>query len=442
MYIYGIMGRIEGVEAVQTAPPVTEQTTAETTTENPETTPVQTDSTAPVTYSTTLDVTNIGKPRFADYSFTAAPVEATEPATTTTTAPPDLEAIIETYETTTTTAATTTAETTTTAVTTTTPPPTTTTTAPTTTTAETTTVSDEGELAPDDEDQEDSEELIPDEDDVEDVEDDEDSDTGETLSVLYNGSVVTGDAADIIARVTMAEIGGLFNKEAIKAQAIAAYTYVKYYNENGTNAVVAMSTPNSRVKECVNEIIGKAIYYDGKLIQSVYCSSTPGYTASSYNVWGVDYPYLRSRVCELDKDYDPNYGVTKTFTASDIKQRVLDTTGIQLEGDPSEWFEINTYVDNVFVGNMTVGGQTTYNNGSKNVTITGRVFREKIMSFDLKSACFEISYGEGSDSFTFTTYGYGHGVGFVQYGADNLANVYGYNYEQILDYYFPGTTVK
>ena len=26
--------------------------------------------------------------------------------------------------------------------------------------------------------------------------------------------------------------------------------------------------------------------------------------------------------------------------------------------------------------------------------------------------------------------------------ANNLANVYGYNYEQILDYYFPGTVVK
>lgn len=437
MYIYCIMGRVESVEAAEQTTTAAETTTAPVT---EETAVISTDSTAQITYSTTLDVTNIGKPRFADYTGTAAPAEETAPQTASETAAPDLVAIIESYETTTTTAATTTEATTTVQTT---AAPVTTTTAPTTAAATTT----EEIISADEETSDDSsDELIPDEDDVADVtdtiEDDSDSNAAETLSVLYNGSVVTGDAADIIARVTMAEIGGSFNSEAIKAQAIAAYTYVKYYNQNGTNATVAMSTPNSKVKQCVNEIIGKAIYYNGSLIQSVYCSSTPGYTASAYNVWGVDYPYLRSRICELDEEYDPNYGVKTTFTASDIKQRVLDKTGIELDGDPSEWFEIQTYVDNVFVGNMTIGGHSTYNNGSKNVTITGRVFREQIMSFNLKSACFEISYDPTSDSFTFTTYGYGHGVGFVQYGANNLANVYGYNYEQILDYYFPGTVVK
>lgn len=430
------MGTVESAD-IET-PVETTQTVAETTAE----TAVTTQTEAPVTYSTTLNVSNIGKPRFADYTDTLTPIAAITETSLEVTTAPDIEAVIETYEITTTTAETTT-------------PATTTTEAATTTTTVTTTVPPETVLS--------EESTLPIEDDEEDIVEDETEDTNNddelvadedaendeeaedesnTLSVLYNGNIVTGDEVSIISRVTMAEIGGQFNEEAIKAQAIAAYTYVKYYNDNGTNATVAMSTPNSRVTRCVEEIIGKAIYYNNSLIQSVYCSSTPGYTASSYNVWGVDYPYLQSRFCELDEEYDQNYGVKTNFSSSEIKERVLDTIGIELDGDPADWFEIKTHVDNVFVGNMTVGGQSTYNNGTRDVTITGRVFRETIMSFNIKSACFEIEYNESTDEFTITTYGYGHGVGFVQYGANNLANVYGYDYNQILEYYFPGTTVK
>ncbi len=264
------------------------------------------------------------------------------------------------------------------------------------------------------------------------------------LTVRYTGSggSVTADAAEILAQVVMGEIGGGFNEEAIKAQAVAAYTYIKYYNDNGNVPYVAVRTPNDTVKNCVNEVLGQAIYYNGTLIQAVYGASTAGYTSSAKNVWGIDYPYLQSIRCELDSLYDPNYGVKTTFTSEEIRSKVRSVTGIELGGDPGTWFAIKDYIDNVYVGSFSIGGQTEYiDSDGDSVQITGRVMREKIMDFGLRSASFEVSYSSDTDKFTFTTYGYGHGVGLSQHGANNLANYWGYDYEEILEFYYPGTVI-
>lgn len=46
----------------------------------------------------------------------------------------------------------------------------------------------------------------------------------------------------------------------------------------------------------------------------------------------------------------------------------------------------------------------------------------------------------GHDTFTFTVYGNGHGVGMSQWGAVYMSNA-GYNYAEILGWYFPGTYI-
>lgn len=269
--------------------------------------------------------------------------------------------------------------------------------------------------------------------------------SGEMLTVRYNGSggSVELDAADILARVVMGEIGGSFDEEAIKAQAVASYTYIKYYNQNGSAPNVAVAEPNQRVKSCVSEVLGQGIYYSDDLIQAVYGASSAGYTASSKEVWGVDYAYLQSKKCELDALHDPNYGVKTTFTSNEIKSNVKKAIGIDLEGDPGSWFAIKSHIDSVYVGSLSIGGQTSYIDGDgKQVEITGRVMREQIMNYSIRSSCFEISYSADTDKFTFTTYGYGHGVGMSQNGANNLARYWNYDYKQILSFYFPGTEIR
>lgn len=266
--------------------------------------------------------------------------------------------------------------------------------------------------------------------------------TDEVLTVNAGGNIVTDNASVIIAKVVMAEVGDSFNEEAIKAQAVAAYTYIKYYNQNGQNAYVVFRAPSEKVTKCVNQVIGQGIYYDGKLIQAVYGASTPGYTASSLNVWGVDYPYLRSVKTDFDAAYDINYGRQATFTSAEIKTLVEKNSGIVLDGDPNGWFNITSRVDGAFVGSMTVGGQDSFGYNGKNLAITGRVFREIIMDYNIRSASFDISYDSQTDKFTVTTYGYGHGVGMSQHGANILASYQGCNYMQILQFYYQGTEIR
>ncbi|MDR1755162.1 MAG: SpoIID/LytB domain-containing protein [Eubacterium sp.] len=267
---------------------------------------------------------------------------------------------------------------------------------------------------------------------------------GEKLTVIANGREVTDSALSIVSKIVQSEIGSAFNIEAIKAQAVATYTYVKLYNDvHNTPAQVIMSNVASgRVTSAVSEVLGEALYYNDQLIQAVYCASTAGYTASSKSVWGTDYPYLKSVATPLDIDYDSNYGSTKRITSSDMMERVLTTTGIELSGDPSGWFVILSHIDNVYVDAISIGGQTSYTQNGEEVKITGRKFRESVMNFDIKSACFEIEYSRSSDTFIITTYGHGHGVGMSQNGANTLAKVEGYDYKKILEFYYPGTVVR
>lgn len=272
----------------------------------------------------------------------------------------------------------------------------------------------------------------------------DDAAAGEILTVKANGSTVSGSALEIVGRMTQNEVGHTFAPEAIKAQAVAAYTYVKFCNEYGTYPSVGLaSTVSDSVNVLVQSVLGKAIYYNGSLIQAVYSASSAGYTASSKNVWGTDYPYLQSRFCDLDKQYDPNYGRKVEYSSAEIKSKVLEKTGIDLTGDPSGWLSVETNVDGFYVGQMNVGGYHSYTNSSgDSVKITGRVFREKIMSYELRSSAFDVEYNSDSDKFIFTTYGYGHGVGMSQNGANALATYLGYDYKQILTYYYQGTEVK
>ncbi len=266
----------------------------------------------------------------------------------------------------------------------------------------------------------------------------------ETLVVNNGGVTVSGSAVDIISRITQNEMGYTFAPEAIKAQAVAAYTYVKYCNKYGSYPSVLLSeTVNDSVRVLVSSVIGKAVYYDDNYIQAVYSASSAGYTASSETVWGNAYPYLTSVYCELDAQYDPNYGRKAVFTSEDIKSRVYNATGIALTGDPSGWLSIDERADGNYVTQVNVGGYHSYTNSSgKSVKISGSVFREKIMTYDIRSAAFDISYDSSSDQFTITTYGFGHGVGMSQNGANALATYWGWDYKQILEFYYKGAVVR
>lgn len=268
-------------------------------------------------------------------------------------------------------------------------------------------------------------------------------DSDEEQLTVYDqvtGSYYTAGAREIIARAVVGEIWNEFPDEAVKAQAVAEYTYIKKQNEMGLRPTTALKTDvYDRIYKLVDEVLGEAIYYNGEMIQSVFFASSCGYTNSAKNVWGVDYPYLVSVDCSLDKTTDPNWGSTDSYSSDYMKNAVQKTLGITLTGDPSTWFKINSRLndrEHGWVTSISVGGMTKANGK----TIDGRVIRETVLGYSLKSAAFELKYDKNSDKFTFTTYGHGHGVGMSQYGAKALAES-GYTYKQILQHYFTGVEI-
>ena len=267
------------------------------------------------------------------------------------------------------------------------------------------------------------------------------SDYNETLTVKVNGSTYSSGGYDLICRVVAAEMPTYFHEEAIKAQAVATYSYIKYSNQKGIYPSVSLkSSVPQKVSDAVKSVYGLTAYYNGSIAQTVYCSSSGGYTSSAKDVWGNNVPYLVSVQSEYDSN-DSNYGVKKTFSEDTIRS-ILTNAGFSLSDSPQNWFtllpaEQGGLLGGGYIGKLLIDGKSTYKGGK---TITGRALREDIFSFQIKSAKFDVSYSNGT--FTFTTYGYGHGVGMSQNGANLYASMGGYNFRQILEHYYTGITIQ
>ena len=249
----------------------------------------------------------------------------------------------------------------------------------------------------------------------------------------------TENAFDLVCEITNYEVGDSMNPETIKAQAVAIYTYAKYYEQKGECAQIGTKQNVSQtIIDCVEAIDGLAMFYDGKYIMSAFSASTGGYSAASKNVWGGDLPYLQS----VKNDYDyldtKHYGITTTYTVEELRQKIESKTDIKLSNNYGEWIRILNYNDNIYAGQLSIDGHTSaYINGRER-TITGHIFRTYVLS--IRSTAFTVSYANGV--FTFTTYGYGHGVGLSQIGANLYAVYGGYTFDQILHHYFTGVTIR
>ncbi len=253
-----------------------------------------------------------------------------------------------------------------------------------------------------------------------------------------SGRYVTDNAFDIVCQVTYAEIGTSMEEETIKAQAVAVYTYIKYYEAKGEYASVSLkSNPPDKIIECVEAVDGLAMYYDDEYILASFCAATAGVTCSSANVWGGERAYLQSVVSEYDFLDTDNYGRVTTYTVEELKKKIESKTNITLSDDYENWIQILSYTDGGYVGNIAIDGHTSAKVSGTERTLTAYVFRAYILS--IRSTCFTVSYSNGV--FTFVTYGYGHGVGMSQEGANLYAIYAGYSFDQILHHYYTGITI-
>ena len=254
-----------------------------------------------------------------------------------------------------------------------------------------------------------------------------------------SGGHVTLNGHELICRIVNSEIGDSWGEEAIKAQAVAAYSYVRFNDERGYVPSVGLKAGYSaKLERCVSAVEGQCVYYSGSIIDAVYSASSAGASAPSEKIWGAAHPYLRA-VESIYDSKDPNYGVVKRFTKDELKTIIEKNTDVKLSDDPRNWFEIESVFSGKYVDLMKLDGKQVISINGSQRRVTGALMRSNILGVgNLKSTAFEISYDDGV--FTFKTYGWGHGVGMSQWGACLYARA-GYTYDQILRHYYTNTNV-
>ena len=267
---------------------------------------------------------------------------------------------------------------------------------------------------------------------------------GATVSVTVpvlksDGKRKEMDLEDYICRVVLGEMPASFEREALKAQAVAARTYTLRCLGGSKHAGGAICTSSKccqsycepegyirnggtyanvrKVFEAVQETAGEVIYYNDQLIMATYFSSAGSTTEDAKAVWGNAFPYLTA--VESPEGDDRFNGETVTFTAKEFQDKLCVT----LKGKPESWFGAVNYTVGGGVDQIRIGGKL----------YKGTVLREKL---GLRSTDFTVTTTD--NSITFTTNGYGHRVGLSQYGADAMAAT-GSDYEEILLHYYTGT---
>ena len=248
---------------------------------------------------------------------------------------------------------------------------------------------------------------------------------------------------EYIIGVVAGEMPASFDIEALKAQAVAARSYVltkmKQNYKNDYDVVDTISNQVylddnklrsnwgnnydvniAKVKEAVISTRGEYLTYNGEVVNAFFFSTSVGKTENCVDVFGGNLPYLVSVDSSWDEDVSPVFAVQKEYAlndfyagldlpyATDIKTEIIDTTS---------------------TGRI------------KKIKINDREYTgsEVASKLSLRSAFFKIE--QDGNKVYINTKGYGHGVGMSQYGALAMAKR-GYNYKEILKHYYTNVEIS
>ena len=92
-------------------------------------------------------------------------------------------------------------------------------------------------------------------------------------SLEVNGQQV--DTKVVLARILEKEMGGSYHLEALKAQAVAAYTYI--LRQNRVTGVAIGSTYSARAMQAVEEVLGEYMTYNGEPILATFFAYSAGW---------------------------------------------------------------------------------------------------------------------------------------------------------------------
>ena len=266
------------------------------------------------------------------------------------------------------------------------------------------------------------------------------------IKVNIDGEITEMDMEEYLVSVVAGEVYPSYHNEALKAQAVAARTYLVYKMEKGgcanggdicTESAHCQAYKSeedmrsgwgkkydeyyNKIKTAVYETKGEIILYDDKPINALYHSSSVGQTEDCVAVFGGNYPYLKSVSSTVSKN-NSEYEKEVTFTKKEFLEKVKKSFEIDMEN-----------IDVKIISHTASGRVSTLKIGEKSVKATAL---RKCLG--LRSTDFTIE-NEG-DKITFIMKGFGHGVGLSQVGAEEMAQE-GKTYKEILTHYYTGTEI-
>lgn len=251
--------------------------------------------------------------------------------------------------------------------------------------------------------------------------------------MLVNGK--TMDAKEAVARMIAAEVKGDEQAEALKAQAVAVYTYLKYRNTNWKITGVTLAEEYSdEVYNAVRAVFGEYLSFGNAPAFTPFCKLSAGRTTAADAVFGQNFPYLRAVDSVSDKT-QAEYKMERIYAADDFRDMLTAyDAALTFSENPEEWIQVVRHDGAVNTG---IGYVETVSVGGKE--ISGVEFIDKVMAGkNLPSHCFTVTYSEQTSEFMLEFYGVGHGVGMSLLGADRMAAT-GSTYAQILSKYYSGT---
>ncbi|MCR4429748.1 MAG: stage II sporulation protein D [Tepidanaerobacteraceae bacterium] len=263
---------------------------------------------------------------------------------------------------------------------------------------------------------------------------------------------------EYVKGVVAAEMPAGFDMEAIKAQAVAARTYVYLrWKKNGGSGcslhpeadvcddpthcqawitkgemlrkwgIFSYYHYYSKINQAVSATEGMILLYDGKPIDPLFFSTSNGKTENSEEVWEKYIPYLRS-VTSPGEETSPRFLVIKQIPVDDVVDKLRQKwPDIIIDSkNPERQWKVLEFSAGGRIKTMQLG----------NKVIKGTEFRQL---FDLNST--DIKWERTGKNIKFTCIGFGHGVGMSQYGANAMARN-GATFVDILKHYYTGVEIK
>ena len=305
------------------------------------------------------------------------------------------------------------------------------------------------------------------------------------------------DLEDYLASVMPAKTMQVWPEAAVRAQIVAARSYVKYQlATHGAGAYdlsahdeelsyTGLATVRPAVTKLIASTVGEYLVDEhGHPVQAVTTSSSGGHTEAALELWGREVSYLQA-VKDYDQD-SPDYsweerlapvqvqnileqngyqvGKLTSLRLSPLAEPALDRTPTgrvrqlvftgekgsvrlsgtqvqQLLGLPSNLFEVSTGVPRPDSLRVPIENFYGMEIGSKDIDInleedTKAVWKHVATSYHLLS-------GAKEEKISFTGRGRGRGLGLSAWGARGLANAQPQlSYQEILHYYYPRTVLR